>query len=51
VNLNFVSDFNEIQLDKSDSLLLLGKKKDVRLVEYSHLSKPLGDLEIPKSVR
>ena len=45
-----MSDLNHVQLKSNDSLLLIGKSRDVRLVEYSHISKPLNELQIPQRV-
>lgn len=50
MNINFVKNINEVKLNKNDSFLLIGKSKDLKQVEYSHLNSVLKDLQIPESV-
>ena len=47
VNLNYVTNPNNVELTSKDSLLLIGKSKDLRQVQFHHLSKQLDQLEIP----
>lgn len=49
VNLNYVKTLSEITLNKTDSILVLGQSKDLRVLETTHLSSGLKDLEIPDS--
>ena len=51
VNLSFVTNVNQVKLNNNDSLLLIGKSKDLRKVNHESLSKPLSELQIPKQVR
>jgi hypothetical protein len=50
VNLNFVRSISEAKLTKTDSLLILGKSKDLTKLQHSHLSSVLSTLNIPDKV-
>jgi hypothetical protein len=50
VNLNFVGNINEAKLTKTDSLLILGKAKDLTKLQHSHISSVLSTLSIPDKV-
>jgi hypothetical protein len=51
VNLKFVTNTDQVQLNRNDSLLLIGKAKDLRQVNHQHLSKQLTGLQIPQQVK
>ena len=51
MNLNFVKSLGEISVGQSDSILIVGKSKDLKHVEACHLGTVLNDLDIPESVR
>ena len=42
---------SEITLKPTDSLLLIGKAKDLKAVDPAHLNSVLKSLEIPETVR
>lgn len=48
VNLKYVKTFDEVTLNKTDSILLLGKSKDLRKIKFDSLEKPLSSVQIPK---
>ena len=48
VNLNFVKTLSEISVNKTDSLLIVGQAKDLKVLNYSHLITILKKLEIPE---
>lgn len=48
VNLNFVSSLQETTLQKSDSFLVVGQSKDLRIVEINHVQPALEALDIPE---
>ena len=50
MKLTFLENIEHAKLSKSDSLLIVGKAKDLRKIECSHLSRILADLEIPEPV-
>jgi len=47
--LTFVKSLNEVSLKPNDSLLLIGKSKDLKSVQSSHLASVLKDLEVPET--
>jgi probable aminopeptidase NPEPL1 len=49
VNLKFVESIEQIGLNKNDSLLVIGKSKDLRKLEPSLLTSCLKDLQIPET--
>ncbi len=48
VNLNFVKTLSEITTKKTDSLLVVGQAKDLKVLDYSHITTILNTLEIPE---
>ena len=50
MKLKFVENIEHAKLSKTDSLLIIGKAKDLRKVESSHFRSVLADLEIPELV-
>lgn len=47
VKLNFVKTVSDAGLKKSDSLLIVGKGRDLRQIQVSHVSSLLTELQIP----
>lgn len=50
VNLSFVRNISDAKLTKTDSLLILGKAKDLTRLQHSHLNGVLSTLSIPEKV-
>lgn len=50
VNLNFVTNIDKVELKSNDSLLVVGKKRDLEHVKHEHLASKLTQLQIPKEV-
>jgi hypothetical protein len=45
-----VKSLNDVTLTSTDSFLLLGKAKDLKAVQTTHLGSVLSNLEIPENV-
>ncbi len=50
MSLSFIKSVDEAKLDKSDSLLILGKAKDLKQLELGQLASSLATLNIPETV-